>query len=133
MNHIIVKALLALIDKIPMGTYRTYIINLVLILAWVAFVLFGGSVEVAAAAIGLSVSNIFMRKSNESQSDKLIYIEGLLQDVTQKLAQSRQGADVQDVTQQSAQDRQGDDVLAYDPIDPASVPQGPHADTRVRD
>lgn len=117
MNHIIVKALLAVIDKIPMGAYRTYIINIVLIVAWSAFVLFGGSVEVAAAAIGLSVSNIFMRKSNESQSDKLLYIEGLLQDVTQQLAQAKQGVD----------------VLAQDPIDPASVPQGPHADTRVRD
>lgn len=117
MNHIIVKALLALIDKIPMGSYRTYIINLVLILAWVVFAAFGGDFEVAAVAIGVSLSNIFMRKSNESQSDKLLYIEGLLQDVTQQLAQAKQGVD----------------VLAQDPIDPASVPQGPHADTRVRD
>lgn len=120
-----IKLVLGIIDKMPFGSYRTYIINVALIAAWIGYVAFGGDYEIAAVAIGASLSAIFMRKSNEAQADKLMYIEGLLQEVTVRLHER---------TRNAAAAEAGLAVLAQDPIDPASVsPQGPHADTIVRE
>lgn len=121
MTNIIVKLLIGWIDKVPMGSYRTYVINIVLIVAWGVFILFGGDPTVAAAAIGISLSNLFQRKSNETQTAKMVYIESLLQGVTQHMeSQAKAKATVDVVPELKLDDLFGGE------------PTGPEADTRPR-
>ena len=119
MPNIIISFLVGLLDKVPMGSYRTYIINIVLIVSWGVFMFFGGNPEISAAAIGISVSNLFQRKSNETQTAKMIYIESLLQGVTEHMEKQASAANpvVPEINL--------DDLFGGEPT-------GPEADTRPR-
>lgn len=85
MENYYVSLLVKWLDDVPMGGYRTYIINAALAVAWIAVGFLYGHWEIAAGFIGLSVSNIFYRKAVEGQAAKLSYMESMLEKVTLEL------------------------------------------------
>lgn len=85
MNSLIIAYIVRIINAAPFGGFRTYIVNTILLILWVALAAFTGHWEIALGFIGTSLSNLFQRKATEGQNDKLIYLESMLEDLTRQL------------------------------------------------
>lgn len=103
LNQIAVSYITNLIQSMPMTGYRTYVVNITGVLLWVIMALVTGHWEVAGGFVVQYLSNMFTRASNTNQSAKLIYIESMLQDISQAVLTNEK-----------------------------QLPRGPEADTRVR-
>lgn len=79
-------ALVRFVKGLPMVGYTTYAVNIGFALLWVLMAALTGHWEVALGFVGQFMSNVFMRRSNDMQNDKLLYLEAMLQDISKQVA-----------------------------------------------
>lgn len=86
MNQLIISLLVSWVRKFPANGYMTYVTNIGVALLWLVLAALTGHYELAAGFIGQAMSNMFARRATESNNAKLLYLEGLLQDLSTQLA-----------------------------------------------
>lgn len=87
MNQMIANMVVRFVANLPMNGYGTYVVNGVAILGWLVYMGLTLNFEIGAGAIALHLGQVFTRRSNDKQSDKLLYLESLLQEVTAATAE----------------------------------------------
>ena len=80
-TSILVKVIMA----IPLGNYRTYIINVAIMLLWPVLGYMTGNWELAFGFVAQAMSNIFSRDATAKVDSRVIMLEGVLEDLTRQL------------------------------------------------
>lgn len=91
MNQIIANMIIRAVMKLPMNGYGTYVINGAGVVGWLVYAAFTFDFSTALGAIALHLGMIFQRRSTDKQSDKLLYVESLLQQLTDAATQQPTG------------------------------------------
>ena len=85
----ITSILAKIIMTIPLSNYRTYIINVIIMLAWPALGYFTGNWELAFGFVAQAVSNIFHRDATAKVDSRVIMLEGVMEDLTRQITTSK--------------------------------------------
>lgn len=84
-TSIIAKVIMAM----PLGNYRTFIINIMIMLIWPALGYFTGNWELAFGFVAQAMSNIFHREATAKVDSRIIMLEGIMQDLSTQLTSPR--------------------------------------------
>ena len=78
-----------IIMMIPLGNYRTYIVNAIIMLVWPALGYFTGNWELAFGFVAQAMSNIFHRDATAKVDSRVIMLEGVMEDLTRQITATK--------------------------------------------